>query len=490
MFTAGLAAFAALHGCAPAPRSRAGVEKVILTFDPSVRYQTIEGWGGILNNAHWIDGGAGPKTPWPDELEQQMLAEVVNDLGLNRFRITLFPSLIEPVNDNADPFDLNPAGFDFSKVDPYTRELILPARDLLRQRGERFVFSVKAITHAPKGAGAPSLTRDHAEEYAEFAIAALTHFRRQGLEVDYWVIQNEPDLAASRGQPWSPGKLAHFAERLGARLRAEGFATRIGAPETVTPQSVSKWMGILAATPRVQQYLGLLTYHSYDFDPTAGDRPLREGRAQVAQWSRVLQLPVAQTEQSTAGRSNRHRWNGEDHRQSLDLAENLMADLLYADASAWELHSIFGDPNREPAPSRGPRAAPDEEQSEARNGSCFIFFGKDYQGLWKPVYYWTLRQFMRYVRPGAVRVGLTASVNSPVQAAGFLSAQDRPVMVLFNPTAATVEVAVIGLPGGEYHVSRSAAAGPGEELAPRRLPPGQLLSLSVPGESVVTVRAP
>lgn len=31
-------------------------------FDPAARYQTIEGWGGLLANWHWVDGASGPST--------------------------------------------------------------------------------------------------------------------------------------------------------------------------------------------------------------------------------------------------------------------------------------------------------------------------------------------------------------------------------------------------------------------------------------------
>jgi hypothetical protein len=94
------------------------------------------------------------------------------------------------------------------------------------------------------------------------------------------------------------------------------------------------------------------------------------------------------------------------------------------------------------------------------------------------------------VRPGAVRVGLTASGDPAVQGAGFLSPQGKPVMVLFNPTRGPVEVAVSGLPEGAYRLSRTTVAGPGEELMPQPLSPGQVLSLSVPGEAIVTVWLP
>ena len=184
----------------------------------------------------------------------------------------------------------------------------------------------------------------------------------------------------------------------------------------------------------------------------------------VAQWARVLGLPAAQTEQSTAGRRHRDLWNGENYQESLDLAENLMADLIYADASAWEMHTVFGG-----------------------DGSGYVVLNSDLTGFSKPVYYWALRQFMHYVRPGAVRVALTASAKTAVQAAAFVSPQGRPVIVLLNRTNRPAEVHVTHLPAGQYNIATTTRTRNCEEEAPRELRPREPFRLLLPEESMVTI---
>jgi hypothetical protein len=409
---------------------------------------------------------------WPTgigALEPVLLRELVFDLGLNRFGLN-FPALIEKVNDNADPRVINPAGFDFSKIDPYIREQLLPLRDLLHERGERFVLYGSAVLFQPSEGprSTPRFLVEDAEEYAEFCIAALEHLRGFGLEPDYWAIVNEPDLVGI----WTPAQMAARVVALGRRMREAGFTTRISAPETVQPAGVSSWLSTLAATPQVRPYLGGISYHSYDYDPTIGERPPVAPRAAVANWGRLLNLPVAQTEQGQAGKKNADmRWNGLAYEFALDIAENILADLVHANAAAWQIHAIIGW----------------GELGDSHVAGTFALARRDGSGYDKPAQYWGARHFTRWLRPGAVRVGLHgAQPGSPVMAAAFLTPAGRPVIVAMNRSPHEHHIQIGGLPAGDYSLSlttRSAAA------LERRLAPltaGHPLRFTLPGESIAT----
>lgn len=442
-----------------------------LSFDPSKRYQVMEGWGCALFNLRFVDNQNLPLSPAAEALQRQMLEELVLDLGLTRFGMGLLVDQIERVNDNDDPYATNLAAFDLSRVDLYIREIVLPARELVAARGERFVFTLGAMTHPFRWIGKLSFVNDDPEEYAEFGVTLLQHFRQFGIEVDYWVIHNEPDLM----RQWTPAKLGTYVTTLGRRMRAAGFATRIATPETVRPEGVAKWLGAVANTPGALPYLGQITYHSYDFDPTAGELPPAAPRISVAQWARQLKLSVAQTEQSASGRRNPKRWDGTHFELGLDLAENLWADLTYAQVNAWQQYVAF-------FPGR---------LGEEHAGGQYLLVNPDNSGYVKPPNYWVLRQFMRYVRPGAVRVGLQVSpAGGPVRASGFLSPQGKPVIVAFNPGRTPAELRISALPAGEYRMSRTSRTQNDEEVAPRRLAAGHTLTLLLPSQAILTVWQP
>lgn len=462
----GLAWLAACGAAEPVRR----VPAAQFRLNPSVRYQPIEGWGGLLANWHWADGASGPSTPIPDAYEPALLRELVFDLGLNRFGLNFPAVIIEKTNDNQDPRVINRSGFDFSTIDPYIREQLLPLRDLLRERGERFVLYGSVILYKPSEGprGTPRFVVEDAEEYAEFCIAALEYLRGFGLEPDYWAIVNEPDLV----DIWTPAQLAERIVVLGRRMREAGFATRIAAPETVQPAGVTGWLSAIAATPGARPYLGAISYHSYDYDPTIGERPPVAPRAAAANWGRLLGLPIAQSEQGQAGKKNaKTRWNGLAYEFALDIAENILADLLYANAAAWQMHAIigWGEPGN-------PNAA-----------GAFALALRDGSGYDKPAQYWGARHFTRWLRPGAVRVGLQgAQPRSPVMAAAFLTPAGRPLIVAMNRSAHEHEIHISGLPAGDYSLSLTTRVAPAVEHRLAPLAAGQPLRFTLPGESIAT----
>jgi O-glycosyl hydrolase len=289
---------------------------------------------------------------------------------------------------------------------------------------------------------------------------------------DYWVLVNEPDLV----RVWTPAQLGERMVLLGRRMRRAGLATRISAPETVQPGGVSAWLSAIAATPEARGYLGGISYHSYDYDPTIGQRPPAAPRASVANWSRLLNLPVAQTEQGQAGKENAAtRWNGLACEFTLDIAENIFADLLHANASAWQMHAIIGW----------------GQLGNARAAGTFAIARKDGSGYDKPAQYWGARHFTRWLRPGAVRVGLHSSLpRSSVLAAAFLAPSGRPVIVAMNRGTQEHELRITGLPAGGYTVSLTTREVRAAERALVPLTAGQSLRFSLPAESVATLFVP
>ena len=101
-----------------------------VTIDRAKRHQIILGWSG------------NPWAPWVTDWQRdRFLDEAVNELGLNRMRWGQpngsragRPSW-EPVNDNADPYDINWAAFATDTVDGDVKRWMLPFKKRLEALG-------------------------------------------------------------------------------------------------------------------------------------------------------------------------------------------------------------------------------------------------------------------------------------------------------------------------------------------------------------------
>jgi hypothetical protein len=460
-------------GCSAVPTTPPGEGplEAQVTIDISRRYQRFNGWGGEIPNFHWNGGDPpqyqGPDVPIPERVRHEVADRVVNDLGMTNFGVTLFSGLIEPTNDNDDPFTTREAGFDFSAVDPYLREVVPLLRERVRARGEPWVLSVKVITAAPRGLGPIALHRANAEEYAEFAVTVLRRFRQFGVEVDYWVIENEPDLHAG----WTPARLGQFIVTIGRRMRAAGFRTRFTTPETSRPGNLPLWLSGALHTPDALPYIAQISYHSYDYDPTIGQAPPAATRIAISHWGRQYGLSVAQTEQSTWERANPRDWGHDRYEQSLDIAEQIHADLTQAQADEWWLYLAWGQ----------------QLSGSGSGGGAPLLLTADFQSYFLPKFYWGLRQFMRYVRPGDARIAAVVKGSAPVQAVAFVNPAGKPVIVLFSRAKRPVQIWLRGCPPGTYSFTFSNHDNDGAEMPPQTVQEGAGLALLMPAETILTI---
>ena len=83
--------------------SAQSVREVDVTVDPSVRHQTIVGWGATLSFLHNLNYAS-------QDVVHEIVSDAVNDLGLTFLRVR-DGVLDEPVNDNPDPGNIDWAGF-------------------------------------------------------------------------------------------------------------------------------------------------------------------------------------------------------------------------------------------------------------------------------------------------------------------------------------------------------------------------------------------
>jgi len=399
-----------------------GGDAVLLHLDTKTTYQTFEGWGSVPNPVGferpfvaWLRSPSpetydrvGVSRELPSKLIARMHDALVNEIGITRMRIEVGPQ-VEQRNDNEDPFQTDAKAYRFAWQDDQMERHVLPLKERIEARGEKMTLYV---SYDLRSKLTPAFLLEP-EEYAEMAVAFLAHVKeRYGIEPDYWSVLNEP----GNDRPGDPKLCALLTAATGKRIADAGFRTRMSGPECVTVAQAARYMEAMAATPGALDRFSQITYHLYH-----GGAEDVKARNAVREWARKLKVTAAQTE-----------WmEGSD----LDVARHIHLCLTEADAVAWERFGADG------------------------------FFAMRYQEWLDPASdgkepalnstAWHIRQFSRFIRPGAVRVALTGGTDS-VKAVAFLT-KGAPVVVLLNTSDAAQAVVLDGMKEGAYGGSLTSA---------------------------------
>ena len=406
-------------------------EAVAVKVDPSVRYQTILGWGKT--------------TPWlhaPKLLHDQSIDRAVNDLGINRLRFEgqcgnkTDRRSWEWLNDNADPFRINWKGFDTATLDARVGEWLVPWKKAVEARGEKLDLYVSPSFFRGGSSGdVPPWLLANPDEYAEWALALLTRLRDvHGITADYYCICNE----AGNNNAFTPQVVGRMIKALGPRMRKAGFPTTIEFPESINAHVAWRYVEALRNDPEIWKYVGVIAYHWYGRDNQSAMVKLRD-------FARQRRLPTAQTE-------------------FMNLTiDHLYDDMVLGGVSYWEIYGL---------------ATPDYKAALS-HASSTAFNG----GRW----YWRFRQASHYVRPGAVRIECR-SADAAVRCLAF-ERDGRATVVLINTGAPRGKrpVAVGGLAPGAYGVSRCVGRRPYEELGPQRVGADGVLAVELAPDSVTTL---
>ncbi len=218
-----------------------------ITINSSLQYQTMTGWEAL---AEIGQSECDPRAY--QSYKNGVLDRAANELGINRIRIALRNGYENPVdyfsnflagqltfnqwkvfwfqvvNDNSDPFVMNPAGFNWGYLDYTIDELVVPLKQRLAARGEGFWLNLEYV-----GANSGDLHRDSPDEYAELALAAFQHLQqRYGWVPNSLEIVNEPNLGT-----WNGTQVGQALVAAKARLNAAGFFPQFVGPTVsqVTP---------------------------------------------------------------------------------------------------------------------------------------------------------------------------------------------------------------------------------------------------------------
>lgn len=401
--------------------------QVTVTVSPAIQYQTILGWGATAS-----------KLEYPQAARERILDIAVNDLGLTRLRFEGSRRQWEDVvNDDGDPYHVEPAAFDPTDIDRRVEEVILPFKKRVEAAGDSFCLYLSPSFFDGGSSGtAPAWMLGSPAEYAEWALAWMEHLKaKYGLEADFYSVCNE----AGNNNAFTPQVVADIIRELGPRMAQAGLKTRIEFPECVNAGASWRYIQAVQGDPEVWKYVGVLSYHLY------GDRT---PRPQIREFAAARGLLTAQTEFMGT------------------TINDLYEDLTEGGVSYWEHYGMAG-----PGTGNGVYL------QTSVDGNAIDFYGQA----------WNFRQVMHYVRPGAVRIGATSD-NPDVRCLAFLR-NNRVTVVLLRTTPPWEprEVTVTGLPPGNYGVSVASASTPARELGAERVDDAGRLTVTVPSGGVLTI---
>jgi hypothetical protein len=440
----------------PAPSSNGTI-----TVNGAQQFQTMTGWEALNGTGY----GECDRTAYSKYMPE-LITRAADELKINRLKLPLrggYEQTIDmflqfqsgqitftqyqqvqarPVNDNSDPFVINPAGFQWGHLDFGIEETVLPLRQRLQARGENLYV---VLNFNSTGPGAAALYRDFPEEYAELALAAFQHIQQKyGFVPNGLELVNEPNLGVWEGQHVAAALLA-----VKRRLNQAGFFPDFIGPSHSGALGTALFFDVMLQTPGAVQALSDVSYHRY-------------GGFQLSYlqdiWQRASQhgKRTAMTEHIGSG--------------YIDLHD----DLTIANVSAWEQFSLAFCVS-----------------GTGGGGGLYFVINNATPGQTNPTVVTAqtstyLRQYFRYVYLGAVRIG-ASSTNAAFAPVAFRNPNGRFTLVVKATSGGSFTVG--GLPAGTYGIEYTTAAEYARSLPDVTISASQTVAAAIPAAGAITVYA-
>jgi hypothetical protein len=220
---------------------------------------------------------------------------------------------------------------------------------------------------------------------------------------------------------------------VGARLQTAGLSTKIQFPECVSAQTTWNYIQAVQNDATVWPYIKCISYHLYGTnDPY---------RSLIENFAQSKGIPTAQTEYVGLG---------------IDL---LFQDLMLGGVSYWD---FYGNGDYMPLNA---------------NNTWFTHGAK----------FWTTRQVIRHVRPGAIRIA-ASSKDASIKSMAFLQGGQLTTIILNDSTTSTTQnVTVSGLPAGSYGLGQTTGSGSYTELGIVNVGSSGNLTVTVTAQTVLAI---
>jgi hypothetical protein len=254
---------------------------------------------------------------------------------------------------------------------------------------------------------------------------------------------NEPENNRFNANPVMMGRAIVAVMQ---RLRDNGFDPDLIAPSSALARNVSVYLDAIGQTPGALAEIDELSYHRYDQPGEALLNSIRQ---------RAVEL---------GARAGMGEWNGAS-------VDQLLADLTVANVSSWEQGALAW------------------YTQGTWNDNGAVHYWVDNGNPANPTVNITsrsrfLRQYFRFIRRGAERIGAT-STDTQLEPVAFIHPDDTWVTVIRSHRSG--EIAVGGLPAGTYDVNYTTDAAFDVDVDPVVIGDGGVLVTSLPAPGVISI---
>lgn len=430
---------------APSPVSTPSGDTIVV--DPNTQYQTMNGWeataqAGQSDYADW--------NLYKNNLMDQGVADSIDRLRLQVRHNTESntPNLDGSVNDNSNPFVINPAGFqwgDKNGVDAQI-EVVNMMRSRLAALGRTLHVNACYVDFRS------TYSFDHhtnPEEYAELMEALFLRTSQHGWVPDSIELLLEADKTSNikwTGSTTAPSgaKLAAVLIATRNRLAQHGWFPKFIAPSTTLCDKADLiYNAMKKANPAIVGYMSELSYHRYGGGEGCTQAQVDQNQATAeADGLRVSMLEKIGANYDT-----------------------LIADLK-ANAVAWQQFALAYDP-----------------ALTGDNGSTYYLVNHSTHTVTIASRTKFLRQYFKFIRRGAVRIS-TTSGNANFDPLAFINPDGKYVLPVKALAAGKISVA---LPSGTYGIKYTTATRYDIDLPDQVIGVGGVVTATIPAAGVITI---
>ena len=426
-----------------------------ITVNGAQQFQTMTGWEALQEIGQ---AECDPRAYLA--YRNQVLDRAVNEIGINRIRVGLRSGYENPtdyflqfragrltfnewkthwfqiLNDNSNPFVTNTLGYNWGYLDYVIEQIILPLRQRLQAQGENLWFNLSYT-----GATLGTVHANNTDEYTEFVLAAFQHIRQKySITPNSLELANEPNFAH-----WTPQQLAKDLLAVKIRLNQAGFFPEFVGPTGSGIVASTQYFDQMIAVPGVAQALNEISYHRFGVVLPSDLQGLARRASQYRMRTAMLE----------------HGGSGHDH---------LYEDLTIANVSAWQQFGLAFC-------------------TDVDRGSMYFYVSGATVGQNSPVVNTgrltkMLRQYFRYVRLGAVRVGAVTK-DARFAPVAFRNTNGKYVVVVKAANAGSFSVA--GLPAGTYGIDYTTAVDYMKPLPNVVITGTQAVTAAIPAAGVLTI---
>jgi len=262
---------------------------------------------------------------------------------------------------------------------------------------------------------------------ALYYLRYVREYEKQGVALDFVSLFNEPSIYTKI----SPAKIRDLLkDHVGPLFAREGVTTRIQACETNDRQRAEQYWPVILDDPQARKYAGAIAYHAYgykDFDKIA------------ALHSRYPQLKLWMTEVCHAYETRLvprsivlPRRDYEDG----DFWGNQIINDLESGASAWIYWNMILDERG------GPWLVSEIHHDPDPNEQHPVVIVEGNKGVTYTGLYYYLAHFSKFVRPGAVRIGVKGPSADGVRRVAFQGKDGGMIMGLLNSRKHSTKIEV------------------------------------------------